>query len=44
MVDGSHGKREALGSSLGRATFFFRPCNMCVCVCVRGGGGLGRGE
>ena len=28
MVECSHGKRETLGSSLGRATFFFRPCDI----------------
>ena len=27
MVECSHGKRETLGSSPGRATFFFRPCD-----------------
>ena len=26
VVECSHGKRETLGSSPGRATFFFRPC------------------
>ena len=28
MVECSHGKRETLGSSPGRATFFFRPCDI----------------
>ena len=27
VVECSHGKRETLGSSPGRATFFFRPCD-----------------
>ena len=28
VVECSHGKRETLGSSPGRATFFFRPCDI----------------
>ena len=28
VVECSHGKREALGSSPGRATFFLRPCDI----------------
>ena len=30
VVECSHGKRETLGSSPGRPTFFFRPCDMCT--------------
>ena len=36
MVQCSHGKQEALGSSLSQATFFFRPCDIRWLV---GGGG-----
>ena len=28
VIECSHGKRETLGSSPGRATFFFRPCDI----------------
>ena len=28
VVECSHGKRDTLGSSRGRATFFFRPCDI----------------
>ena len=29
VVECSRGNRETLGSSPGRATFFFHPCDMC---------------
>ena len=35
MVECSHGKRETLGSSPGRAAFFFRPCGVWWPVWVR---------
>ena len=35
VVECSHGKRETLGSSPGRATFFFRPCDIWWPVWVR---------
>ena len=35
VVECSHGKRETLGSSPGRATFFFRPCDIWWPVRVR---------
>ena len=42
VVECSHGKRETLGSSPGRAAFFFRPCDIWWPVwlnakCHRGG-------
>ena len=35
VVDCSHGKRGTLGSSPGRATFFFRPCDILRPVSIR---------